>query len=134
MLGRFPVSAAAANARQLATAAIPAGRVLTKSRRFTSAIILGLLRYFYYFLSLAALPSGAARLAAQSIEIHSEFQRIDPFGQIIAIDRSEYPREILSPEVPRNAHSVFHVSVTVPKNTSYFLYVGSNPPNLVETS
>ena len=83
-------------------------------------------------LSLAfawALP-----LAAQSIEIHSEFQRIDPFGRVVAADRSEYPREILSPEVPRNAHSVFHISVTVPQNTSYFLYVGANPPNLVQTS
>jgi hypothetical protein len=91
---------------------------------------LGLLGYFYYFLWLAVV----APLAAQSVEIHSEFQRIDPFGHIVEVDRSEYPREILSPEVPRNAHSVFHVSVTVPQNTSYFLYVGSNPPHLVETS
>lgn len=73
-------------------------------------------------------------MAAQSIEIHSEFQRINPFGETIPVDRSDYPREILSPEVPRNAHSIFHVSVTVPENTSYFLYVGLNPPNLVSAT
>ena len=75
-----------------------------------------------------------ARLAGQSVEIHSEFQRIDPFGQVVEADRSSYPREILSPEVPRNAHTVFHVAVTLPPQTSYFLYVGSNPPNLIQTT
>jgi hypothetical protein len=85
-----------------------------------------------YFLLL--LLCTAFRLSAQSLEIHSEFQRIDPFGRIVAADRSEYPREILSPEVPRNAHSIFHIAVTVPENTSYFLYVGVNPPNLVQTT
>jgi hypothetical protein len=94
---------------------------------------LGLLRYFCIAL-LFALAPGPIQLAAQSVEIHSEFQRIDPFGRTVPIDRSDYPREILSPEVPRNAHSVFHIAVTVPENTSYFLYVGSNPPNLVETT
>jgi len=88
---------------------------------------LGLLRYFYLFIL-------AGRLAAQSIAIHSEFQRINPFGEVVSVDRSEFPREILSPEIPRNAHSFFHVAVTVPENTSYFLYVGSNPSNVVETS
>jgi hypothetical protein len=92
---------------------------------------LGLLGYFYNLL-LAALLT--APLAAQSVEIHTEFQRVDPFGQIVAIDRSDYPREILSPEVPRNAHTYFNVSVTVPPNTSYFLYVGSNPAQLIETT
>lgn len=74
---------------------------------------------------------GVAPLAAQSVRIHSEFQRIDPFGNVVDVDRSAYPREILSPEVPRNAHSIFHVSVTVPENNSYFLYIGANPDNLV---
>ena len=76
----------------------------------------------------------AAPLAAQSLEIHSEFQRIDPFGRTLPIDRSEYPREILSPELPRNAHSIFNISVTVPPNTSYFLYIGSNPGNIIQTT
>ncbi len=74
-----------------------------------------------------------SQLAAQSVQLYSEFQRIDPFGRIVLIDRSVHPREILSPEVPRNAHSVFHVAVTTPENTSYFLYVGSNPANVIET-
>jgi hypothetical protein len=90
---------------------------------------LGLLRHFCLLLLTTAL-----RLAAQSVEIHSEFQRIDPFGRIVDTDRSDYPREILSPEVPRNAHSIFHIAVTVPENTSYFLYVGMNPPNLAEAT
>jgi hypothetical protein len=92
---------------------------------------LGLLRYFYIVpvLHLLALP-----LAAQSVEIHSEFERIDPYGAVVAADRSDYPREILSPELPRNAHSVFHISVTTPPGTSYFLYVGSNPANVIETT
>ncbi len=88
---------------------------------------MGLLRYFYIVLFLAPLN-------AQSLAIHSEFQRINPFGEIVAADRSEAPREIISPEIPRNAHSVFHISVTAPQNTSYFLYVGSNPPNIIETT
>jgi hypothetical protein len=92
---------------------------------------LGLLGYFYYVLYVAAI---AGPVAAQTVEIHSEFQRINPFGEIVAADRSEHPREILSPEIPRNAHSVFHVSVTAPANTTYFLYVGSNPGNIIETT
>jgi hypothetical protein len=75
-----------------------------------------------------------AQIANTPVEIHSEFQRIDPFGRIVPVDRSDSPREILSPEVPRNAHSVFHISVTVPPHTSYFLYVGSNPPNLIQST
>lgn len=69
----------------------------------------------------------------QSVAVFSEFQRIDPFGQIVEIDRAQRPREILSPELPRNAHTVFHVAVTAPEGTSYFLYAGSNPANIVET-
>ncbi len=71
-------------------------------------------------------------LAAQSVRIYSEFQRIDPFGNIVPVDRSDYPREILSPELARNAHASFHVAVTVPANTSYFLYAGANPANIIE--
>ena len=83
---------------------------------------------------MSVLLAFGLRLAAQSVQIHSEFQRFDPFGRVVAADRSAYPREILSPEVPRNAHTVFHVSVTVPENNSYFLYVGSNPGSIVQTS
>jgi hypothetical protein len=84
--------------------------------------------WFYILLLTYVAP-----LAAQSLRIYSELQRIDPFGRIVPVDRSEYPREILSPELARNAHASFHVAVTLPENTSYFLYVGANPANIIET-
>ena len=68
-----------------------------------------------------------AALRAQSLEIYSEFQRVDPFGSIVAVDRAEHPREILSPAVPRNGYASFHVVVSVPPNTNYLLYVVTNP-------
>ena len=74
---------------------------------------------------IGALASTA--LGAQSLEIYSEFQRVDPLGSIVAVDRAEHPREILSPVVPRNGHASFHVVVSVPPGTNYFLYVVTNP-------
>jgi hypothetical protein len=71
-----------------------------------------------------ALASG---LAAQSIDIRSEFQRVDPYGEIVSADRAVTPREILSPAVARNAWASFHIVVTAPRNTSYLLYVVTNP-------
>ncbi len=87
------------------------------------------MRWIHIFLLVQVLP-----LAAQSVRIYSEFQRIDPFGRIVPIDRSDHPREILSPELARNAHATFHVAVTVPANTSYFLYAGANPGKIIETN
>ena len=69
----------------------------------------------------------ATALRAQSLEIYSEFQRVDPFGSIVAVDRAERPREILSPAVPRNGYASFHVVVSVPPKTNYLLYVVTNP-------
>ena len=69
----------------------------------------------------------ATALRAQSLEIYSEFQRVDPFGSIVAIDRAEHPREILSPAVPRNGYASYHVVVSVPPKTNYLLYVVTNP-------
>jgi hypothetical protein len=69
----------------------------------------------------------AAAGGAQTVEIYSEFQRPDPFGGIVAVDRAWKPREILSPAVARNGFASFHVAVTVPANESYFLYVVPNP-------
>jgi hypothetical protein len=70
---------------------------------------------------------GAAALAAQTVEVYSEFQRPDPFGGIVEPDRGWKPREILSPGVARNGFATFHVAVTVPAKESYFLYVIPNP-------
>lgn len=78
-------------------------------------------------LPLAVILPLAPLLSAQSIDIYSEFQRVDPFGSIVAADRSLDPREILSPGVARNGHAIFHVVVSVPPNQPYFLYVVPNP-------
>jgi hypothetical protein len=68
-------------------------------------------------------------LAAQSVDIYSEFSRVDPFGEIVAADRGGQPREILSPAVARNAWASFHVVITAPPATTYLLYVVTNPLN-----
>ena len=64
-----------------------------------------------------------------SLEIYSEFQRIDPFGKVVPADRSTRSREVLSPAVPRNAFASFHIAVSLPRDESYFLYVAPNPAN-----
>lgn len=74
-----------------------------------------------------ALAQKAAPIPA--LEIYSEFQRVGPFGEIVAVDRAEHPREILSPAAPRNAHISFHVAVTAPAGENYLLYVVPNPLN-----
>jgi hypothetical protein len=75
------------------------------------------------------LAFAAAGLPAQSLELYSEFQRVDPFGNIVKSDRDESPREVLSPAVARNGSASFHVVVSVPPRMSYFLYVVTNPVN-----
>lgn len=66
---------------------------------------------------------------AQTIRVYSEFQRIDPFGKVVAADAGAavQPREILSPAVVRNAFASFHVAVTAPVGTEFTLYEGQNP-------
>lgn len=71
----------------------------------------------------------AALLRGQSLAVYSEFQRPDPFGQIVAADRGALPREILSPAAPRNGFVSFHIAVTAPPNSNYFLYIVTNPLN-----
>jgi hypothetical protein len=72
------------------------------------------------------------RAPAQEIRIFSAFERIDPFGNPVAPDRDLVPREILSPTIARNGHLSVHVAITVPSGSNYFLYVASNPPDLVK--
>src|SRR5580765_571122 len=69
----------------------------------------------------------AAAAGAQTVEIYSEFQRPDPFGGIVAADRGQRPREILSPAIARNGFASLHIAVSVPRNESYFLYSVPNP-------
>jgi len=74
------------------------------------------------------LPALAAVcMAAQTVRVYSEFQRLDPKGEILAVDRSPKPREILSPAVVRNAHASFSVAVSVPKDKPFNLFLGQNP-------
>ncbi|MEK7407325.1 MAG: hypothetical protein AAB225_19800 [Acidobacteriota bacterium] len=74
-------------------------------------------------------PLVLGRLAAQPVElrIYSEFQRVDPFGRIVAADKAARPREILSPAVARNGYASFRVVVRVPDGAPFWLYFGQNP-------
>jgi hypothetical protein len=71
-------------------------------------------------------------MPAQDIRIFSEFERFDPFGNPVAADRDMSPREILSPAMARNGHLSVHVVVTAPAGTNYFLYAGTNPPDILQ--
>lgn len=81
---------------------------------------------------ILSLCSFAAR--AQEIEIHSEFQRHNPLGQVVRQDFERNPREVLSPAVPRNGHLTVQVVVTAPPSTNYFLYAGTNPPDTLKVT
>ena len=70
-------------------------------------------------------------LSAQSVRVYSEFERIDPFGNIVPADRAEEPREILSPAVVRNGWTSFQVAVSLPQDRSCKLFLGQNPDNAV---
>ncbi|MDQ6706592.1 MAG: hypothetical protein M3Z85_11520 [Acidobacteriota bacterium] len=81
----------------------------------------------------ALLFAGAAAIVtmdAQTLQVFSEFERLDPYGNILPVDRALRPREILSPAVARNAYASFQIAVTAPPNTNYFLYVVTNPGDL----
>ncbi len=81
---------------------------------------------------LVLLSCCAAVAYGQEIRIYSEFERFDPFGNPVAADRDMVPREILSPAMPRNGHLSVHVVVTAPAGANYFLYAGTNPPNILQ--
>jgi hypothetical protein len=71
-------------------------------------------------------------LSAQEINIYSEFERFDPFGKPVAQDYDMQTRELLSPAVPRNGHLSFHVVVTAPPPTNFFVYANQNPANTLD--
>jgi hypothetical protein len=70
--------------------------------------------------------------------VYSEFQRIDPFGNVVPADRARRAgvgsREILSPGLARNAHASYHIAVTAPAGTPFTLFVGQNPENLLDVA
>ena len=76
----------------------------------------------------------AASLSAQEIKVYSEFTRIDPYGEVVRADRGAPPREILSPAIPRNAYTGYHVVVLGPPGASYTLHLGQNPENAVRAT
>ena len=76
----------------------------------------------------------AGPVHAQSLRVLSEFQRVDPFGEVVAADRTPRPREILSPGVARNAFASFQIAATVPERTPFFLFVQTNPPDIFQIS
>ena len=78
---------------------------------------------------LILLAAMAGTLAAQSVDIYSEFSRPGPFGEIVPADRGSQPREILSPAAARNAWASFHIVISAPPETTYLLYVVTNPLN-----
>ncbi len=77
--------------------------------------------------SLLLLGLTVSFLQAQPLQLYSEFQRIDPFGRVVPIDRADTSREILSPMVARNSHTGFHIVVTPPKDKTFTLHVAQNP-------
>jgi hypothetical protein len=82
--------------------------------------------------ALAAMA--AACVSAQSVEVYSEFQRVDPFGRTLAADRAQTPREILSPLLARNAHFTFQAVVRVPRGETYTVFLAQNPENAVRVA
>jgi hypothetical protein len=76
----------------------------------------------------------AARLSPATLEVHSEFLRVNPQGEILPVDATPKPREILSPAVVRNGFASFHVVVRSPTVTNYFLFVAANPSNVVRAT
>jgi hypothetical protein len=70
----------------------------------------------------------------QSVQVYSEFQRIDPSGSILDVDRAPQPREILSPAVIRGAWASFQAVVTVPGSAPFWVFIGQNPERAVEVT
>lgn len=73
-------------------------------------------------------------LSGQRLLVYSEFQRVRPDGEVVAADRVERSREIISPAVIRNAYRTFRVAVEAPAGTPYHLYVGQNPDDTVQST
>lgn len=71
-------------------------------------------------------------LWGQSVRVYSEFQRVDPFGKILTVDKAPRPREILSPAVVRNACASFHLAVSVAAGVPFSLLFGQNPEGTLQ--
>lgn len=83
-------------------------------------------------IALLVISAGAGGLSAQSMRIYTEFRRIDPFGNIVEPDQGGRIREVLSPALPRNGWTSFHVAVTVPPFVPFTVHVAQNPDGALE--
>jgi hypothetical protein len=68
----------------------------------------------------------------RDLRLLSEFQRVDPFGQIVEVDKSPKPREILSPAVASNSHFSVLFAVTADPKATYFLAIQSYPAEVFQ--
>ena len=78
-----------------------------------------------------ALVSFALALPAQELYVRSEFQRVGADGKVIAQDRTERPREILSPALARNGFASYMLTANIPAGVAFTLDIGQNPEEAV---
>ena len=73
-------------------------------------------------------------MRAQDVDLHlySEFQRVQPDGNIMAVDRADIPQEIISPPLIRNGFTTFHVSVTGRPKILYWMAIQTNPADVFQ--
>src|ERR1044071_8061015 len=74
---------------------------------------------------------GVATLCAQPLRVFSEFVRFDAAGDPVSPPQ---PREILSPAIVRIGFTSFQISIQVPSDTKWTLYVGQNPDDAVKVT
>ena len=79
----------------------------------------------------AILLACCAICGAQTVDVYSEFARIDTSGKVTS---PETPREILSPMLVRNGFTSFQVVVHAPAGKRWQLHIGQNPENAVEVT
>lgn len=73
----------------------------------------------------------ALNAPAQTLQLLSEFRRVDPKGEIRLSDAAGKPREILSPGLIRNGFYSLRIVIRPPKGKPYTLDLAQNPENSV---
>lgn len=79
----------------------------------------------------ALLAFFAPCLFSQTLNVYSEFARIDASGMVTS---PANPREILSPMLVRNGFTSFQIVLEADKGAEYRLYIGLNPPDAVKVT
>jgi hypothetical protein len=74
-----------------------------------------------------ALLTLAIAMPAQELYVRSEFQRVGADGKVVAPDRVDNPREILSPAFARNGFASYMLTANIPAGIDYSLEIGQNP-------